>query len=966
MAAPAAAAAPVDYSRLKLLCILEGPGAAVLSYALKCGTNKTASVTLLQYLTNLPDTSTANYRALKGEQKRKAFTPTEKITIADDPSCQSFDITLLHKCIRLACENVAGLNDAARWQDNTVMEGLLTKIKAERNECVHERPQMTNEQHFLDKVEELKNLFIRALQAVKERYGASDVETTNVRNNITRQLQDILEAFTEKIILQMNFNKRLRFFKEESVDHLRNIYKQFEYFDPLSFLSGSPEERVHIQTVFSKLVLKEQPKAIEIDCLRLLKFLRPKPEGSQPSQPIQDQRPQLAVVSGVAGSGKTTLLTFILSEWLKEECDRRVKHLEEYDIVLRIMCRDRDAQTLETFLGLVFPSSLSVFNEPLANFLKHCKVLFIIDGLDEMNSTSENLVNDILSISKYTGNFSILAASRPERVSDFLARTRQDYKQWQVSIEGIPFRKRMKFALQYCTSTNQDRLKELIVKKSNMKLFELPLNLIFLVTLFEDNPDCIKENTTQSSLYTNIHEWCTEKLHHRISVDPTWGKKRPQTRNTRIKRVLKVMYQMALQGLLQDRLSLSDEDIERLADCCEREDLPTHQVLGAFFILRSSVTNRVIKRKYYIPHKGLLEYFAAQHIMQSLQDGSLSESGAIRSLLHYVLQPQTKPLDLKGLRNLFWHVAGLLSTPGAPKRPEAIKEILDLLAETGAEWDEWISLVEDTHYNENFLQGIAHHVTENPPLGTVKIIDTTLASSAALLPHIPPRNVELKLENETVNLKNIHALTGHNCSALYLSHHFNYPCQKPASDAVLRALDRSHLIRFLGHLSAGCLALLPQSLTKLYLALPTDQYAGSLLAALSGTVPSKLYFLYIHVPMEMVTPETLTSPLPDVHSVILILSDVNKSVINEACQVAAALQPRKRGYRAIRFPRGKMKTAEWRELLHHLAAAKVTVERIEISEGTIAKKEERELQGLAENLLRCRFWRHHKDDYFLP
>ncbi|KAK8372022.1 hypothetical protein O3P69_011879 [Scylla paramamosain] len=648
MAAPAAAAAPVDYSRLKLLCILEGPGAAVLSYALKCGTNKTASVTLLQYLTNLPDTSTANYRALKGEQKRKAFTPTEKITIADDPSCQSFDITLLHKCIRLACENVAGLNDAARWQDNTVMEGLLTKIKAERNECVHERPQMTNEQHFLDKVEELKNLFIRALQAVKERYGASDVETTN------------------------------------------------------------------------------------------------------------------------------------------------------------------------------------------------------------------------------------------------------------------------------------------------------------------------------SSLYTNIHEWCTEKLHHRISVDPTWGKKRPQTRNTRIKRVLKVMYQMALQGLLQDRLSLSDEDIERLADCCEREDLPTHQVLGAFFILRSSVTNRVIKRKYYIPHKGLLEYFAAQHIMQSLQDGSLSESGAIRSLLHYVLQPQTKPLDLKGLRNLFWHVAGLLSTPGAPKRPEAIKEILDLLAETGAEWDEWISLVEDTHYNENFLQGIAHHVTENPPLGTVKIIDTTLASSAALLPHIPPRNVELKLENETVNLKNIHALTGHNCSALYLSHHFNYPCQKPASDAVLRALDRSHLIRFLGHLSAGCLALLPQSLTKLYLALPTDQYAGSLLAALSGTVPSKLYFLYIHVPMEMVTPETLTSPLPDVHSVILILSDVNKSVINEACQVAAALQPRKRGYRAIRFPRGKMKTAEWRELLHHLAAAKVTVERIEISEGTIAKKEERELQGLAENLLRCRFWRHHKDDYFLP
>ncbi|XP_063852436.1 uncharacterized protein LOC135095504 isoform X2 [Scylla paramamosain] len=968
--AAATAAATVDYSRLKLLCILEGPGAAVLSHVLNYGTKKTASVTLLDYLINLPYTSTANYLTLNGEQKRRAFTRTEKNQMANDPLCQSFDIILLHKCIRLACENVAELNDT-RWQDDNVMEGLVTKIKAERNECVHERPQMTDEQHFMEKISDLKILFNRSLQAVKDKYGVSDPETTNIRDNITRQMEDILQAFTGKVILQMDFNKRLCFFKDESVSHLRKIYKQFEYFDPLSFLSGSQEERVHIQPIFSKLILKEQPKNLDIDCLDLLKVLTTEPQGPQPSQPVQDQRPRLAIVSGIAGSGKTTLLTFMLSEWLKEECDRRIKHLEEYDIVLRILCRDTDAEDLETFLGLVLPSSLSVFNEPLVNYLKHCKVLFLIDGLDELNSTTEKLINNILNTTKYNRNFFILAASRPERVDQFLARTRQDYKQSQITIEGIPVSRRMEFVLQYSTSTNQDRLRKFMKKQGNMTLFELPLNLLFLVTLFEDNPDCITTKITQSSLYTHIHEWCTEKLHHRISVHPTWGKNElEETLRTRIKRVLKEVYQLALQGLLQDRLSLSDEDTKWLADYCKREDLPSHQVLGAFFTLRLSIINRIVKRKYYTPHKGLLEYFAARHIMQCLHDESLPGPGAIRSLLQGTAQPQTQPLDLRSLRNLFWHVAGLLSIQEAPTCPETIKEVIDMLSETGAKWNEWLSLVEDTDYNESFLQGIAHHVTENPPRVTVRIRDNTLASAAALLPRTPATTMELWLDNEKVNVENVRALIDHQCHELSLHHHYKHPGNTCASDTVLRAIDRSRLKEFTGHLSADCVALLPEPLKQLHLAVSSDEHAGSLLAALTQAASSlpNLQRLHIHVPVAMVTPAAVPSPLPDIRDVHLVLSSVEKSLMKEACQVAVALQPRS-GYVGIAFPRGRMEAAEWRDLLHLLAAAQVRVVRrggVEIPEETITVEEERELRNLADTLWGCWVWRYPDEACFLP
>ncbi|XP_045105451.1 NACHT, LRR and PYD domains-containing protein 1 homolog [Portunus trituberculatus] len=561
------------------------------------------------------------------------------------------------------------------------------------------------------------------------------------------QIKDVIQAFTERVILNMTFDKKLALLKEVTPGHLKDRYRHFECFDPLSFLSGS-KERVHIEIVYTKIVLQQENTPLDIDSLDILKALR---EGCQPFPPVQDDRPRLAVVSGIAGSGKTTLLTFMVSEWRREECDRRVKHLEEYDIVLRILCRDKHAEDLETFLRLVLPPSLSVFGEPLVNYLERCKVLFLIDGLDEMNQTSEKLVTNVMTIATCNKQFSIIVTSRPERVDWLLRRYGQDYRLSQLSIEGIPVTKRTEFALKYSTSsTNQERLKEFMAQQKYHKLFELPLNLLFVVTLFEDNPDSIKKHITQASLYTHFHDWCTEKLRVRIATHPAHEHTRPLTLKTRIKRVLKEMYQMALQGLLQDRLTLSEEETERLEKHCKKEELPEQDVLGAFYTLRLFVNNRVREEQYSLPHKGLLEYFAARHIIQSLQDESLPPLRVLRSLLHTCTQPQPQPRTpgavrrvlhtvtqhrtFRGQRNLFFHVAGLLAKEEVPNRPEAIKEVIELVADTGARGEEWLSLVEHTDYDESFLRAIAHHFTENPTGDTIWITDSTLASAAALLP----------------------------------------------------------------------------------------------------------------------------------------------------------------------------------------------------------------------------------------
>ena len=134
-----AAAPPVDYSRLKILSILEGPAAAVLLFVLKHGTNAPSKpISLEQYLKTLPHGSTANYCSLSDKDKKKTFNNTEITQINADPSWNTFDVSLLYKSIRLACENLAGLNDNVVWGDATTLEGLMREIKEQRNKFVRE------------------------------------------------------------------------------------------------------------------------------------------------------------------------------------------------------------------------------------------------------------------------------------------------------------------------------------------------------------------------------------------------------------------------------------------------------------------------------------------------------------------------------------------------------------------------------------------------------------------------------------------------------------------------------------------------------------------------------------------------------------------------------------------------------------------------------------------------------------
>ncbi|MPC48339.1 Coagulation factor V [Portunus trituberculatus] len=414
---------------------------------------------------------------------------------------------------------------------------------------------------------------------------------------------------------------------------------------------------------------------------------------TQPRQLTQSADPQLLMIKGMAGCGKTTLLTFILSEWLKDECDRRIKHLHEYDFVLHILCRESNCVSLEEFLEQVLPQVVA-FRPNTQTLLNKCKVLFLIDGIDERNNSSDQLVKDILYRRKLVPESTIVCTSRPEAALDFLHSVPQEYRKGEGLMEGIALNDRTNFVLKYYDcfggkgSANRNMIGQVMKNVGWRDHFRLPLNLLFLATLFHENSDCVRVNITQTSLYVKIHNWSVEKLHYRFAHRSYIGSTSRLSREESLKKVLDVLYGVALLGLLENRLFLSYQDFRQLQESCNFENLPWEEVMGAFFSLRQTISvNKVVNQTYHVPHKGLQEFFGAKYITNHFDKCPDSKVKTIKYRYQQIvgcLQGHTSKdirsllknpsrTELKKFRNLLLHVAGLLSQPDVISRPRHFK-----------------------------------------------------------------------------------------------------------------------------------------------------------------------------------------------------------------------------------------------------------------------------------------------------
>ncbi|XP_063857809.1 uncharacterized protein LOC135099407 [Scylla paramamosain] len=1016
-----AAAPKVCVRRIKLICLMENAGKDVLTFVLKRGALNAPATppgqSFTDYLDNFPEDSTANYGRMNNKQKRSALNHTERRQAQRFPLWDKFDVTFLHKAIKLTCEHVAKDNDP-EWRSQNTLEGLVTKIKDERNELFHEVKSFS-EAEYQHKVNELEHLFIRVLAAAKTKYCIPDAEVTPVQDN-ARQVTDTFRKIgIEKEILKDYFSMMHQEFLRDSQTHLKTSYDRVQTFDPLSFLTNSPKHCHHIQDIFCKMSLVEGRGHLQqrrdIDTCDVLTVTRRAGQNPQPSTsssatpPTHGAKPQLILIRGVAGSGKTTLLTFLVSEWLQDPGACTIKHLDEYDIVVRVLCRDDEGPSLQNFLKVILPNHFAVMDEHLIPLLQQCKVLFLIDGLDELSpgTPSHSLVKDILNISKYSPDFTLVCTSRPETVEDFLVKVPDGYEVWDMEMKGVSHEQRIHFVMKHYNSfpdkgdKDPERLEYLMKQIGWKDYLGLPLNLHFIAWLFYLNVDNIKVTTTQTSLYVTIRDCCIQKLQARLtehSLDR-------QPREVHIYKVLEDIYDVSMQAILEDRLTLSKQEEQMLICSCHEKGLPSKEVIPAFLNLEDTSDRLGHHQKYAAPHKSLQEFYGASAIVHKLVEGSHSASirrmlhdpprqqlRNLRNLLQYVAclfcHPQTPcrvsdirrmlhfppPENLRNLRNLLLHVAGLLCHPNTPLCAAAIQEVVDLLAETGVKrCSDWLSMLEDTEVNRIALDCVVRHITSEER-EWVTITDSTITSARALLPLIPSKVVRIELSRKESDVQGL-IFEHHKYIVLNLHHQYRHPDQATLRDSLLRAMPRSRLEWFTGHLSGAGTQLLQEYRGLGWLRLAVcDQDAQEVLAAISAVHASmpQLGYLVLHVPVGAVRTQACTTRLPGCPRLNLVLSGVDERLLEEAVQIAQLLQPTQHPYYRIRFPGSSMKADVWRRCLLKLANAGI---KVHVGDGfggsggilapdtsPITKEEERELYTLARTMMLRAFARASEED----
>ncbi|KAK4308624.1 hypothetical protein Pmani_019683 [Petrolisthes manimaculis] len=554
-------------------------------------------------------------------------------------------------------------------------------------------------------------------------------------------------------------------------------------------------------------------------------------------------KPQMLILEGPAGMGKTTLTMLMVNEWLdsvrdtmEESVERTIEGLDYYDLVLKINCRDSHLTSFEDLLKHYMNKTFCKYRNLLPCLTKECRLLIIIDGYDERNSKSRELIEDVLLHLKHSNNSTILCTTRPEHLVDFIQIVPSEYEKNVMELTGIPVDLRADFMEKYFQEIKRvmgskesgQELVDKVEREKHKEHYNVPLNLAILAWLFHFQPAKVTDVSSQTELYYHTHQMLKDKLDDRLKLPPL-------------------------------------------------------EVLGAFLTLKTTSEHGTILKQYSIAHKGLQENYAALHILKTFQK---HPKNTIIATMENTLGVKIEKFKI--YLNMFKHLAGLLDLEISNPSEGLIWEIVELIEKAGeSSQNAWLDILEEVKISEVFLKAVARCF---PIQDGIVVKETRAAVYSILLPLLCPARVIVDIRSDPTPL--LPALTNHTCTRVELWHHWYHPNNSTSQLRNLLSCDSLRVFR--GH---GTVELdrLPASLKELMIAVSEDNQARSMLPLLM-TQQMHLQHLEVHVTTKVST-EAITNPLPDVTTVFekpgvsLILSNVKEGEEGWVIEVTAKLQP---------------------------------------------------------------------------
>ncbi|XP_063608388.1 uncharacterized protein LOC134782695 isoform X2 [Penaeus indicus] len=973
----------------------------VLQFVLEAGTpRRQADKTFCEYLIQVKSISITTIR--------KKFNQSQRKKIEKSGDVMTFDISLICLCIEFGCDGLAPPGDT-RWTTSAdTLEWSVTSIKKRRNDFLHAEF-VVDEENFFRVIEELRDLLNNALMKAAEIYNIDDDIIQGKLEDLNQEINSLRDNPSQTSGSHGIVLDRLRQqVKVEGKRELKKIYRKESSFGPASNLIG--KSKVRVDKVFTTMEIKQGGSHELIQYSELLAKAEERRE-----QKGKDC--SVLLIEGPAGVGKTTLTRKMISDWASGTSS--METLTDYDFVYLSRCRD-EINSLGHLLGSLMPKSkIKVQGKHgLIECIQQNRLMFIVDGLDELNEASDRVLREIMEMGR-TDDITVLCTTRPNRVPDFKDYVPENFDIIHMKVLGIKENRREEFvknysqALQDPGSIDKDisgLLRYLARKDSQMHAhWRFPFNLVLVTILWFLDPHAVNSLTTATELFTKTHKLCMQRLLQRLSKHQETKTFDMDELRGKVDKFLKKFYKEAFVNHCGDAVVLSQSSVQRLKEACRLLSLPPKEVLGSFCIQGTSLTN--FEEKYSFPHKNLQDIYSAFYVMGILkthelglnipsimsgietllmsedvpenigtsilndcskklseyQRDTIKKAGSIQSVLEGATKEASmynrkeKKLDLVKDQNILIHLTGLLHLRGKPLAEQRSKELLELLKATGIrDTSQWLDLLSEVKCDGlmSELLAKAMDLTER-----IEISDGHLAAFMRVLSHARPSLLVLDISGDPEDIPCLRELLVGMIDAtwkveLRFLHDFRHPrAGGSVLDDTLQQVFRSgrlQITRFKGQLSGSALAALPSSLQELYLAVKDDDHYQELLPALSSLPRRLLQQRCFGLHVPASLDAVSLRPLPGEVVPSLWVSGVEEATVEGASRVVAALQPSGR-YFSLSFPGACEEEEALARLVEQLGREGVRVGGVSASPRIDGGREGR-LKGLVERGLRRDFW----------
>ena len=403
----------------------------------------------------------------------------------------------------------------------------------------------------------------------------------------------------------------------------------------------------HLDAIFTKLKIlgKEKTRGILTDEITNMTAIFKGHEDCA--------KPRTVLIEGDPGMGKTTYCQKLAYDWAmkREEWD---KSFPEIDVLLLLRCRDIETDIWEAIDDQILP--LDIDEEDKAWFFKfirqnQSKVLLVLDGLDEMDSSKVDMYNDLLE-SKVLPNCHIVITSRHET-----GKSVRRYCDTLWEIVGFTLEDAKSCVFKYFKGTEHlaDKLLTQIYMRTKGDLKELtqnPLNTILLCILIEDFEGVLPPERTE--LYTEIVRCVLLRY-----------EKRNRSSSGSDADLLEIYKEdllqlgcMALQSIRKGELFFDENKFKGRS---------SNLIKFGFLSIQTGGSKRKPSSRFCFLHKTFQEFFAGFYLAYQILDGDTDCKSVV-----------TDVRNSNELKEVFLFMSGILSATSEEMTVSLVKSIAEL------------------------------------------------------------------------------------------------------------------------------------------------------------------------------------------------------------------------------------------------------------------------------------------------